>query len=34
MDVSRDLSLLKSRAARLAIERKVPDLEMAVYFEA
>ena len=34
MDVSRELSSLKRRAARLEVERKVPDLEMPVYFEA
>ena len=33
MDVSRELSSLKRRAARLAVERTVPDLEMPVYFE-
>ena len=33
MDLSRELSSLKRRVARLAIERTVPDLEMPVYFE-
>ena len=33
MDVSKELSALKRRAARLAVERHVPDLSMPVYFE-
>ena len=34
MAVSKELSSLKRRAARFAVERKVSDLEMPVYFEA
>tara|TARA_R100001510_G_C7444946_1_gene72489 strand:- start:184 stop:381 length:198 start_codon:yes stop_codon:yes gene_type:complete len=33
MDVSRELSSLKRRAARLAVDRHTPELEMPVYKE-